>query len=147
MREKDISKIEKKNICINAFCYENRRVFPVYVSDQKLKNSLDLLLMIYENKSHYVNIKDFNRFMFHKAKNENKKYFCKSCFQCFRSKHVLTEHKEVCLSIDGAQSARSEKGKIEFKKYFKQILVPFKTYVDFECNLEGVKCYECSHYL
>ena len=36
VREKDFSKIEKKNnICINVFCYENKLVFPVYVSDQK----------------------------------------------------------------------------------------------------------------
>ena len=60
---------------------------------------------------------------------------------------MLREHKDVCLSINGAQSARSKEEKIEFKKYFKQTLVPVKTYVDFECNLEGVKCYECSHYL
>ena len=47
------------------------------------------------------------------------------------------EHKEVCLSINGAQSVRLEKGAIELKNYFKQIPVPFKTYADFECNLKG----------
>ena len=66
-----------------------------------------------------MHIKDFNRFMFHKTKNKNKKYFCKSCLQCFSSINVLTEHKEVCLSINGAKSVRFEKGIIEFKKYFK----------------------------
>ena len=80
--------------------------------------------------------------MFHKTKNKNKKYFCKSCLQCFRSKNVLTEHKEVCLSINGAQSVRLVKGKIEFKNYFKQIPVLFKTYADFECNLERVESYD-----
>ena len=80
--------------------------------------------------------------MFHKTKNKNKKYFCKSCLQCFSSKNVLTKHKEVCLSINGAQSVRLEKGTIEFKNYFKQIPVPFKIYTDFECNLKSVKSYE-----
>ena len=70
--------------------------------------------------SHYVYIKDFDRFMFHKIKNKNKKYFCKS------GKNVFTEHKELCLSINGAQSVRLEKGTIEFKNYFKQIPVPLK---------------------
>ena len=61
--------------------------------------------------------------MFHKTKNKNKKYFCKSCLECFSSKNVLTKHKEVCLSINGAQSVRFQKGTIEFKNYFKQIFV------------------------
>ena len=62
--------------------------------------------------------------------------------QYFRSKNVLTEHKEVCLSINGAQSVRFVKGTIEFKNHFKQIPVSFKTYADFECNLERVESYD-----
>ena len=46
------------------------------------------------------------------------------------------------MSIYGVQSVKLEKGIIEFKNYFKQIPVPFKIYVDFECNLRGVECYE-----
>ena len=59
---------------------------------------MDLLLVIDGDKSHYVYIKDFNRFMFQKTKNKNKKYFCKSYLQCFSNKNVLIEHIEVCLS-------------------------------------------------
>ena len=58
---------------------------------------------------------------------------------------MLTKHKQACLSINGAQSVRLEKGTIEFKIYFKQIPVPFKIYADFECNLEGVESYEGSY--
>ena len=83
--------------------------------------------------------------MFHKTKNKNKKYFCKSCLQCFSSINVLTEHKNVCLSINGAQSVRLENSKIEFKNYFKQMPVPFKIYADFECNLESAESYEGSY--
>ena len=83
--------------------------------------------------------------MFYKTKNKNKKYFCKSCLQCFSSKNVLTEHKKVCLSINGAQSVRLEKGTIEFKSYFKQIAVPFKIYANFECNLKSVESFEGSY--
>ena len=47
MQEKDFSKIEtKNNICINVFGYENELIFPIYVSDQKFQNSMDLLLLI-----------------------------------------------------------------------------------------------------
>ena len=91
---------------------------------------MDLLLVTDCDISHYVYIKDFDRFMFHKTKNKNKKYFCKSCLQCFSSKNVLAKHKEVCLNINFAQSIRLEKGPIELKNYFKQIPVPFKILSD-----------------
>ena len=56
---------------------------------------MDLLLLIDDEKSHYVYIKDFNRFMFHWAK-KNKS---KSCLQCFSSENVLIKHKEVGVKI------------------------------------------------
>ena len=144
MQEKDFIKIEvKNNICINGL------IFPVYVSDRKFKDFMDLLLLNDDvDKSHYVYNKDFNRFMFHKTRNKNKKGCCKSCLECFSSKNVLTKHKEDCLSINGKQSIKLEKGTIDFKQipnYFKQIPVPFKIYADFECNLRGVESYEDSY--
>ena len=145
MQEKDFSKIEvKNNICINVFGYENGLVFPIYVSDQKFEDSIDLLLLIDDNKSHYVYMKDFDRFMFHKTKNKNEKWFCKSCLQCFNIESVLIKHNEDCLNINGKQSLKLEKGIIEFKNYFKEIPVLFKIYADFECNLRGVESYEGS---
>ena len=82
--------------------------------------------------------------MFHKTKNKDKKYFFKSDLQCFSCKNVLKKHKEVRLSINGTQSVRLEKGRIEFKNYFKQISVLFKICADFECNLKSVESYEGS---
>ena len=124
------------------FGYGNKLVFPVYISDQTSKSSIDLLLLINDDKSHYVYIKDFNTFMFHKTKNKNKKCFCKGYLQSFSSKNVLIKHKKDCLSISGKQSINLEKGTIEFKNYFKQLPVPFKIYADFECNFKNVECYE-----
>ena len=76
---------QKNSICINLYCYKSKLAFPIYISDQKFENSMDLLLVTDENRSHYVYIKDFDIFMFHKTKNKNKKYFGKSCLQCFSS--------------------------------------------------------------
>ena len=74
MRKKDFSKIEtKSNIFINVYCYENKLTFAVCVSDQKFENKMDLLFVMSENKLHYVYIKDFVRFIFHKTKNKNEK--------------------------------------------------------------------------
>ena len=44
---------------------------------------MDLLLIPNENNSHYVYMKDFNRFMCYKSKSKNKKNFSKCCLQCF----------------------------------------------------------------
>ena len=146
VREKGFDKTEmKNNISINVFGYENRLVFQIFVSDKKSKDSIDLLLIVDGGKSHYVYIKNFDRFMFHKTKNKNKKYVCKSCLQCLSSKNVLAKHKEDCLSINDVQSRKVKKGTIEFENYFKQIPGPFKIYADFECSLKGVEIFEDSY--
>ena len=67
---------------------------------------MDFLLLIDDNQSHYVYIKDSDRFMFHKTKNKNKKWFCRSCLQFVSGESVLIEHKENCLSINGKQSVK-----------------------------------------
>ena len=141
--EKDYCKIEVQNkVCINVFCYENKVVYPAYLSDQKFSDSMDLLLVSDKFKSHYVYIKNFDRFMFNKTKYKGKKYFCKNCLRCYSSERILSEHKEDCLVINEKQNIS---GFISFKNYFKQIPVPFKIYVDFECILEKVDCdIECS---
>ena len=80
---------------------------------------MDLLLISNENKSCYVYIKDFKRFMCNKTKNQNKKYFCKCCLQCFSSEKVLIEHKENYLMINGKQNVKLKSGSISLKNYFK----------------------------
>ena len=70
------NKIEvKNNICINVFGYENGMVFPIYISDQKFEDSMDLLLLTDDDKSLYVYMKDLDRFMFHKTKIKAKNSF------------------------------------------------------------------------
>ena len=94
--KKDFSKIEMKNkICINIFCYENKLTYPIHISDQKCDNSMNLLIKSDKNKSHYVYIKNFHKFMFNKTKNKSKRYFCNHCLQCFSSEIVFVEHKEI----------------------------------------------------
>ena len=125
--KKNYCKVEiKNNICINVFCYENKLIFPVYLSDQKFRDNMDLLMISNKFKSDYEYIKDFNRYMFSKTKNKNKEYFCKCCLQCFSSEEILIEHREDCLVIHGKQNDKLKSGIISFKHYFKQIPVPFK---------------------
>ena len=139
--KKDYCKIEVLNgININVFCYENKTIYPVYLSDKPLNDVLDLLLISNGFTNHYVYIKDFNRLIFSKTKTKNKKWFCKICLQCFSSEKVLKEHGRDCLLINGGQNVKFKKGFIEFKNYSRQIPVPFKIYSDFECFLKSVDC-------
>ena len=50
-------------------------IFPIYILDQKLEDSMDLLVLIDDDKSHYVYIKDFDRFMFYKTNKKTKSGF------------------------------------------------------------------------
>ena len=68
--------------------------------------------------------------MFNKAKSKNKKWFCKSCLQCFSCKKILNG--KNCLLINGGQRIKLEKGFIEFNNFNKMISWPFKVYADFE---------------
>ena len=111
--------------------------YPVYLSDKCFNDCLDLLLISNGFTNHYVYIKGFNRLIVSKTKTKNKKYFCKSCLQCFSSEKVLEDHIKDYLIINGGQNAKLEKGFIEFKNFNKQIPVPFKIYADFECLLKS----------
>ena len=74
---------------------------------------MDFLLLIDNDKSHYLYIKDCDRFMFHEAKYQKKNGFV----QCFSSENVLIKHKENCLTINGKQSVKLEKGITKFENY------------------------------
>ena len=86
------------------------------------------------------------------------KYLTKYTFEKIKTKNIFAkvaysvlvvkmrwQYINVCLSINGKQSVRLEKGTIEFKNYFKQIPVPFKIHVDFVSNLESAESYEGSY--
>ena len=76
--KKILARLKKRTIfALIVFCYKNKLVFPIYVSNQKFEKSMDLSLIIDIDKSHYVHIKDFDRFMFHKTKNKTKNTFAK----------------------------------------------------------------------
>ena len=138
---KQINKIEKQNnICINLFGYEEKQKFPIFISKEKFKDHIELLLITEGENNHYVLIKDFNKFMFNQTKHEHRKHFCMHCLQCFSREDVLTEHKNNCISINGKQAIKMpEKGdKVYFKNHHKQLSVPFVIYADFEAITEKV---------
>ena len=102
---------------------------------------MELLLITENENKHYVLIKDFNRFMFHKTKHEHRKHFCMYCLQCFSSERVLNNHKDNCIVVNGTQAVKMpEKGKniLQFNNFHKQQQVPFVIYADFEAITEKI---------
>ena len=81
---KQIPLIEKRNkININVFGYEEKSVYPIYVSKEKHPDHMELLYIEEGEKQHYVYIKDFSRLMFNFTKHKERKHFCVNCLQCF----------------------------------------------------------------
>ena len=138
---KQYNKIEtQNNININVFGYENKQTYPIYVSKEKFDDVLNLLLISDDENKHYVYIKNFNRFMYRKTRNKNKKHFCMHCLQCFSKEEILLKHKEVCIEINGEQSIKMPEvgSKIKFTNYNKQMQAPFVIYADFEAITEPI---------
>ena len=76
VQEKDFSKTEvKNNICINVFGYENELVFPIYVSDQKFKGSIDFLLLMMKTNHVMCTFKILTDLCFTKQKIKTKNGF------------------------------------------------------------------------
>ena len=81
-------------------------VVPVYMSDNKIINCMDVVLITDKNEPDFAYIKDFHRFIFNQTKNKHKKHFSRYCFQCFSGENVLQKHKEICFKISGKQSVK-----------------------------------------
>ena len=95
------------------FCCEND--LSCWYIRWKFKNWIDLLMIAEVSNSHYVCIKDFDRYMCNKTKNRNKKHFCKYWLKYFSSERVLVKHGVVCWNMNDKQTAKLKSGSIKFK--------------------------------
>ena len=136
------TKEERFEINVNVFGYESI-VFPLYVSKKSNEQVLNVLLISYEEKSHYAFIKDCNRLMYPqiKAKNVHLKHFCMTCLQNFTTKEILNNHRERCLLINHTQAVKYETGIIKFQKG-KQMPLVFKIYADTKFFLKRISINE-----
>ena len=137
------NKVEKQSsIRINVFGYENGQPFPIHISKETFEDQMNLLLIIKDEKKHYVLIKDFNAFMYNQSKHKERKHFCMYCLQCFSSERILANHVNNCLTINGAQAINMPKqgeNILKFNNFCKQLPVPFVIYADFEAITKKVQ--------
>ena len=89
----------KYNKCINVFGYENGLVFPIYVLDQKFKDSIDLLLLIDDDKSHYVYIKILTDLCFMKQEIKTKNDFLEAVYSVLIVKVCWQNIKKIVWAL------------------------------------------------
>ena len=140
---KQYNKIEKQNnINVNVFGYEERQIYPIYISKEKFTDHMELLLITEGTKTHYVLIKDFNKLMYNQTKHKERKHFCMHCLQCFSSERVLNNHKDNCIQVNGTQAIRmpdKDNNILKFNNHHKQQPLPFVIYADFEAITEKIQ--------
>ena len=67
--QKHYNKVEKQNSNrINLFGYGKGQPFPSHISKETFEDQMNLLLIVKDEKKHYVLIKDFNAFMYNQSK-------------------------------------------------------------------------------
>ena len=75
--------VEKRlQMNVNVFCYENN-MYPIYISKNSNTQVSNVLLLINEEKSHYVFIKDLDELMYSKTKTKKWKNFLYGLFTKF----------------------------------------------------------------
>ena len=94
----------QNNVNMNAFGYKAKQAFPIYESKEKFEDEFNLSLMTDGENKHYLLIKDFNMFMYHKTKHRQRKHFCMYCLQRFSSEEILSRHKTDCIVINEKQT-------------------------------------------
>ena len=149
----DMNRIEKKNkINVSVFGYEpedkNKGIsgfpYPIRLSNTNFPDHMELLWIGTDDtkyeKSHYVLIKDFDRFMSSFTNHKARKYFCLRCLHCCSSERTYKIHREDCLLLNGAQAIKMpEEGSIiYFKNHKKMLPAPFVIYADFEAITERI---------
>ena len=83
MKLRDIDRFENlnENVSVNAFAYEEKKIFPVKITNAKGRQYHVNLLVITDNESHhFIPIESLNRLLVRQYKKYNGRlYFCPYC--------------------------------------------------------------------
>jgi hypothetical protein len=140
MKLEKIPKFEEKNkhlnISINVFTWNklDKHVTSNYkpiLTSKILNPTHEVNLLLLEN--HYYYIKNLKRLIFDFSSYNHE--YCVNCFQQFKTKQRLDEHKSRCLIFKPAQARFPKNNKLYFNNYSKMMKFPFVIYADFESVL------------
>ena len=103
----EITKFERQNqnISINVFGYEEKELFPLYITKEKREHHVNLLLISSNDTGHFCLIRDLSRLLCSLTKHRCKKFFCEYCLHGFAKEDLLVEHEPHC-SKNGPQKIK-----------------------------------------
>jgi hypothetical protein len=139
LKIKQIAKIERKNegLCINVFGYEDKELFPLYITKDKKDIHVNLLLFSNDDTRHYCLIRNLSRLLNNLTRHNGQAYYCNYCLHGFVREDLLLDHEPHC-SKHGPQKIKlpdEENNILRFTEVQKQLKVPFVIYADFESIL------------
>ena len=124
------------NISISILGYnKEERVYPLRISKcTKRKHDIVLLLIKDGEKSHYCLVKNISALLSSQINSNNhKRYFCLNCFNSFKDKDKLEEHKDYCYENESVKILMPQQGTfLRFKNFLHSEKAPFAIYADFE---------------
>ena len=140
----DVKKFKKLNqsISVNVLAFDGKScIYPVYVTGEKNRHHVNLLLISDNDKFHYILIKNMSRLL---CTNHNigQKFFCDYCLHGFYKESSLLNHVDDCskFGIQKVVLPGDEHKWVKFNSIQKMMSVPFVIYADFEsflCKVEG----------
>ena len=98
---------------------------------------MKLLLLENRHKSHYLYIKDFNRFMHNKTKSKEKNNFVWAVYRVLAEKcWQITVGVSYKTNSEQASKLTEQLSNEQFANYRRQLCVPFILYGDLEADLK-----------
>ena len=93
-----------QNISVNVFAYEDDKIFPVRITENKGREHHVNPLVVNDNENHhYILIRNFSRLLSKQYKSySGRLYFCPYCPHGCTSQHVMDDHQERSKML-GAQ--------------------------------------------
>lgn len=154
----DIRLFEKNNDSISVSIYgldnKNQITGPLFITNQRKENHVNLLYFEHKSRGHYCLIKDLAKLTRRQiSKHHGKTYLCESCLQFFITQDKYNSH--ACSKV--VTVLPSKNSKLKFKNYERQQKINFVIYADFEslllnnnekssCNTETYKLHQPSCY-
>ena len=92
---------QKPNISIGVFRYENKKVFPLCITEERERHHLVNLPRLTHRTENYLLIKDLCRLdNLQYCKHQQSRYFCSYCLHGCNLQEVLGKHIDICKQHD-----------------------------------------------
>ena len=138
---RDIEGFEFRNqILINILVIEDRQIYVCWKGGS-YEHVINLMLIMENNRKHYVAIKSLSRLLWSQnTKHKEKEYFCTNCLQEFWEECSGNEQVGYCKNNESVRIEMPHRRPIvEYSDGQFQFKVPFIMYADFESILEPIQ--------